>query len=37
VGLGSEGRVAGVTGLDLIHVRDDKIAVLYVFLNPKLA
>ncbi|WP_319430907.1 nuclear transport factor 2 family protein [Mycobacterium sp. RTGN5] len=36
-GSGPEGGSPEYTGLDLIHVRDDKIAVLYVFLNPELA
>jgi hypothetical protein len=36
-GSGPKGEPPAYTGLDLIHVRDDQIAVLYVFLNPKLA
>nr|WP_221217867.1 MULTISPECIES: nuclear transport factor 2 family protein [unclassified Mycolicibacterium] len=36
-GSGPQGEPPAYTGLDLIQVRDDKIAVLYVFLNPKLA
>ncbi|WP_179469455.1 nuclear transport factor 2 family protein [Mycolicibacterium vinylchloridicum] len=36
-GSGPKGEAAAYTGLDLIHVRDDKIAVLYVFLNPQLS
>jgi hypothetical protein len=36
-GSGPKGEPPAYTGLDLIHVRDDKIAVLYVFLNPELA
>ena len=36
-GSGRPGESPEYTGLDLIHVRDDKVAVLYVFLNPTLA
>ena len=34
-GSGPKGRAPDYTGLDVIIVRDGKIAALYVFLNPK--
>jgi hypothetical protein len=34
-GSGPRGEVSDYTGLDLIIVRDGRIAALYVFLNPK--
>ncbi|OBK22501.1 nuclear transport factor 2 family protein [Mycobacterium asiaticum] len=36
-GSGPEGEPPAYTGLDVIVVRDDKIAVLYVYLNPTLS
>jgi len=36
-GSGPKGEAPDYTGLDLVIVRDGKIAALYVFLNPKLA
>jgi hypothetical protein len=36
-GSGPKDKAPDYTGLDVIIVRDDKIAALYVFLNPKLA
>ena len=36
-GSGPRGQAPEYTGLDLIIVRDGKIAALYVFLNPKLS
>jgi hypothetical protein len=33
-GSGPEGEAPDYTGLDVVIVRDDKIAALYVFLNP---
>lgn len=36
-GSGPQGEPPAYTGLDVIVVRDDKIATLYVYLNPKLA
>jgi hypothetical protein len=36
-GSGPKGEPADYTGLDVIVVREDKIAVLYVYLNPKLS
>ena len=32
-----KGEAPDYTGLDVVIVRDDKIAALYVFLNPKFA
>jgi hypothetical protein len=37
MGLRPERRGPGFTGLDVVIVRDGKIAALYVFLNPKFA
>jgi SnoaL-like domain len=36
-GSGPEGAAPDYTGLDVVIVRDGKIAALYVFLNPKFA
>jgi hypothetical protein len=36
-GSGPKGEAPDYTGLDVVIVRDGKIAALYVFLNPKLA
>jgi hypothetical protein len=36
-GSGLEGEAPDYTGLDVVIVRDGKIAMLYVFLNPKFA
>jgi hypothetical protein len=36
-GSGPEGEPSEYTGLDVIVVRGDKIAVLYVYLNPRLS
>jgi hypothetical protein len=36
-GSGSKGEAPNYTGLDVVIVRDGKIAALYVFLNPKFA
>jgi SnoaL-like domain len=36
-GSGPRGEAPGYTGLDLIIVREGRIAALYVFLNPKLS
>jgi SnoaL-like domain len=36
-GSGPKGEPADYTGLDVIVVRENKIAALYVFLNPKLS
>ena len=36
-GSGPTGEAPEYTGLDVIIVRDEKIAALYVFLNPKLS
>jgi hypothetical protein len=36
-GSGPKGEASDYTGLDVIIVRDGKIAALYVFLNPKFA
>ncbi|OBI95814.1 nuclear transport factor 2 family protein [Mycobacterium asiaticum] len=36
-GSGPEGEPPAYTGLDVIVVREDKIAVLYVYLNPTLS
>jgi hypothetical protein len=36
-GSGPKGEAPGYTGLDVVIVRDGKIAALYVFLNPKFA
>ena len=36
-GSGPRGEAPEYTGLDVIIVRDEKIAALYVFLNPKLS
>jgi hypothetical protein len=36
-GSGPKGESPDYTGLDVVIVRDGKIAALYVFLNPKLA
>ncbi|WAJ43790.1 nuclear transport factor 2 family protein [Mycobacterium sp. Aquia_216] len=36
-GSGPKGEPAEYTGLDVVVVRDSKIAALYVFLNPKLS
>ena len=36
-GSGLEGEAPDYTGLDVVIVRDGKIATLYVFLNPKFA
>jgi hypothetical protein len=36
-GSGPKGEAADYTGLDVVIVRDGKIAALYVFLNPKFA
>jgi hypothetical protein len=36
-GSGLEGKAPDYTGLDVVIVRDGKIAALYVFLNPKFA
>ena len=36
-GSGLEGKAPDYTGLDVVIVRDGKIATLYVFLNPKFA
>jgi SnoaL-like domain len=36
-GSGPKGEAPDYTGLDVVIVRDDKIAALYVFLNPKFA
>jgi hypothetical protein len=36
-GSGPKDAAAAYTGLDVIVVRDGKIAALYVFLNPKFA
>lgn len=36
-GSGPKGEAPDYTGLDLVIVRDGKIAALYVFLNPKFA
>ncbi|MFV8320509.1 nuclear transport factor 2 family protein [Mycobacterium sp. 23] len=35
-GSGPQGEAPAYTGLDVVVVRDDKIATLYVYLNPKL-
>jgi hypothetical protein len=37
MGLRPERRGPDYTGLDVVIVRDGKIAALYVFLNPKFA
>jgi hypothetical protein len=37
MGLRPERRAPDYTGLDVVIVRDGKIAALYVFLNPKFA
>jgi hypothetical protein len=36
-GSGAKGEPPEYTGLDVVIVRENKIAVLYVFLNPKLS
>lgn len=36
-GSGPEGEVSEYTGLDVVVFRENKIAALYVFLNPKLS
>jgi hypothetical protein len=36
-GSGPRGEAPDYTGLDVIIVRDERIAALYVFLNPKLS
>jgi hypothetical protein len=36
-GSGPKGEASDYTGLDVVIVRDGKIAALYVFLNPKFA
>jgi hypothetical protein len=36
-GSGPKGEAPDYTGLDVIIVRDERIAALYVFLNPKLS
>jgi hypothetical protein len=36
-GSGAKGEAPDYTGLDVVIVRDGKIAALYVFLNPKFA
>ena len=37
MGSGPKGEASDYTGLDVVIVRDGKIAALYVFLNPKFA